>query len=141
MSGLQKLDRKSAGAPIVSWEWGGAQGEPVPIIAAGMASILHFRYSALMRQWVPLILIGCALMTALFALFGDDSFSHLQAMRQSLTQQVQRNADLRDEVGALRREVLGLQSDPRALEKAARNELGMARPNEKIFIFEERQSP
>jgi len=80
-------------------------------------------------------------MTALFALFGDDSFSHLQAMRQSLTQQVQRNADLRDEVGALRREVLGLQSDPRALEKAARNELGMARPNEKIFIFEERQSP
>ena len=91
-----------------------------------------------MRQWIPLVLIGCALVTALFALFGDGSFSQLQTMQRSLDQQVQRNADLRDEVGALRREVVGLQSDSRAIEKAARNELGMARPNEKIFIFEKK---
>ena len=36
----------------------------------------------------------------------------------------------------LKSQVYNLQNDPRALEKAARNELGMARPNERIFIFE-----
>jgi hypothetical protein len=32
-----------------------------------------------------------------------------------------------------------LESDPRALEKTARDELGMARPDELILIFDEKE--
>jgi cell division protein FtsB len=39
----------------------------------------------------------------------------------------------------LKREVTGLQSDPRSVEKAARSELGMARPDEMIVIFEKKK--
>jgi hypothetical protein len=36
--------------------------------------------------------------------------------------------------------VSGLQSDPRTVEKAARSELGMARPGEMVVIFEKQDS-
>jgi len=49
--------------------------------------------------------------------------------------QQERNSALQGKVDSLRREVLSLQHDKRALERAARNELGLARPDEKIFIF------
>jgi cell division protein FtsB len=42
-------------------------------------------------------------------------------------------------VQALRREVQGLQSDSRTVEKAARSELGMARPDEVVVIFEKKE--
>ena len=40
------------------------------------------------------------------------------------------------QIGRLRREVSGLQNSDRVLEKAARNELGMAHPDDLIFIFD-----
>ena len=89
-----------------------------------------------MRKYATIVLLLAALLTAAFTLFGDDSISKMRALARSVELQRSKNAELSDVVRDLRSTVRGLRSDPRALEKAARNELGMARPNERIFVFE-----
>jgi cell division protein FtsB len=93
-------------------------------------------YLADMKGLAPGIIILCALVAALFSLFGDDSYGRMQSLQKSYDAQLHKNDDLRAHVSDLKRDVYGLQHDDRALEKAARNELGMARPDEMIFIFD-----
>lgn len=94
-----------------------------------------------MRRFVPAILVFLALVTLGFVFLGENSYERISEVRNAINQQKQRNGDLHERVDDLKREVYGLQNDPRTLEKAARNELGMARPNEQIYIFEKDKSP
>ena len=89
-----------------------------------------------MKGLAPGIILFCALVAALFSLFGDDSYGRMQSLEKSLAAQQQKNSELNAHVSTLKRDVYGLQHDNRVLEKAARNELGMARPDEMIFIFD-----
>ncbi|MBN8548582.1 MAG: septum formation initiator family protein [Deltaproteobacteria bacterium] len=89
-----------------------------------------------MKCLAPGIILFCALVAALFSLFGDDSYGRMQSLEKSLAAQQQKNSELNAHVSTLKRDVYGLQHDNRVLEKAARNELGMARPDEMIFIFD-----
>lgn len=82
------------------------------------------------------IILFCALAAAVLSLFGDNSYARMQGLRHSLGAQHDKNEELREQVGSLRREVRSLQHDDRAIEKAARNELGLARSDEMIFIFD-----
>jgi len=91
-----------------------------------------------MKGLAPGIVLLCALVAALFSLFGDDSYGRMQSLEKSLSAQQQKNGQLNARVSELNREVYGLQHDDRILEKAARNELGMARPDEMIFIFDKK---
>ncbi len=77
-----------------------------------------------------------ALVALGFLFLGENSYERVSELRRGIFLQKQKNAELGDSVYELKREVYGLQNDPRVLEKAARNELGMARPNEQIYIFE-----
>ena len=89
-----------------------------------------------MKGLAPGIILFCALVAVLFSLFGDDSYGRMQSLEKSLSAQQQKNNELHAHVSELKRDVYGLQHDDRILEKAARNELGMARPDETIFIFD-----
>ena len=91
-----------------------------------------------MKYKVPVILIVCSLVTAALSFVADDSLAHLSALRRSVEEQRQANEELADTVGTLRREVQGLQRDPRSVERAARSELGMARPNEIVVVFDKK---
>lgn len=90
-----------------------------------------------MKQYVPIIIVALAIAVALLSILGDESFAKLTQFRSSISAQKDKNDVLSDRVNKLRQEVAGLQTNDRVLEKAARNELGMARPNEMIFLFEE----
>lgn len=90
-----------------------------------------------MRRFAPIILIAAAMCTGAFALLGDDSIANMHQLSQALDEQRARNDALEQEVRELRSFVRGLQQNPRVLEKTARNELGMARPDEKVFVFRE----
>ena len=92
-----------------------------------------------MRSTASLFLLLCALVAAAFSFLSDDGFSKLAALGRSLEQQERTNAKLSESVQSLQREVRGLQSDPRTVEKAARSELGMARPGEMVVIFERKE--
>ena len=78
-------------------------------------------------------------MAAAFSFLSDDGFVRLSSLNRRLEQQHRANAKLADTVQALKREVQGLQGDPRTVEKAARSELGMSRPDEVVVIFEKKE--
>jgi len=97
------------------------------------------RYSPGMRMTTPKILLACALIAAALSFLSDDGFIRLTPLSKGLEQQQRVNAQLEDGIYALKRQVNGLQSDPRAVEKAARSELGMARPDEMVVLFEKKE--
>lgn len=92
-----------------------------------------------MRSTATLLILLCALVAAAFSFLSDDGFSRLTALHRSLDQQQRTNDKLSETVQGLEREVQGLQSDPRIVEKAARSELGMAKPGELMVIFEKKE--
>lgn len=90
-----------------------------------------------MKKVAPYIFIAFAVIF-LIIMFSDNSYSQLSLIKENIELQNKRNAELRREVLELRSRVYRLQNNPRALEKAARNKLGLARPGEEIYIFEKR---
>jgi cell division protein FtsB len=94
-----------------------------------------------MRSTATLLILLCALAAAAFSFLSDDGFGKLSGLRRTLEQQQRTNAKLTESVQALQREVQGLQHDPRTVEKAARSELGMARPGELVVIFDKKSEP
>lgn len=93
-----------------------------------------------MRSTATIFLVACALVAAGFSFLSDDGFVRLSALTRSLEQQQRTNARLMDNVQSLKREVQGLQTDPRTVERAARSELGMARSDEMVIIFDKKDS-
>ena len=93
-----------------------------------------------MRITATNILIVCAVAAALFSFLADDGFTKLSSLTKSLEQQHRTNDRLQESVDSLKRQVAGLQADARTVEKAARSELGMARQDEMVVIFEKKES-
>ncbi|HJS59621.1 MAG TPA: septum formation initiator family protein [Vicinamibacteria bacterium] len=74
---------------------------------------------------------------AVGALIGDRGFFYLfeqQRRADALHREVD---DLKAENARLGSEIASLRSDPRAIERIAREELGLARPGETVFILRE----
>ena len=95
--------------------------------------------SSFMKRFAGLVLLAFTVITVLFLIFGDESYSNLRALERSVKLQTERNANLDTYVSDLKSTVRSLRYDDRAIEIAARNELGMARPDEIIFFFEEKK--
>ena len=74
--------------------------------------------------------------------FGDRGFLRMVAQRER-AESLRREIELlRTENSRLAVEIVALKSDPRAIERLAREELGLARPGETVFsIREEEPSP
>lgn len=89
-----------------------------------------------MKQYIALSLLVGACAVALFSLFGDDSYSHMRSLRRNIDNQQDKNVELEAKVSKLQAEIASLRYDDKELETTARNELGMARPNELIFRFD-----
>jgi len=69
------------------------------------------------------------------ALFGDRGLLQLAAQRersQALARQLQ---DLREENRSLGAEIAALKTDPAAIERLAREQLGLAKPGELVFVI------
>ncbi len=74
---------------------------------------------------------------AVGALIGDRGFLYLLE-QQRRAEELRRDLEgLRAENGRLAEEIVALRSDPRAIERRAREELGLARPGETVFILRE----
>ena len=72
------------------------------------------------------------------SLFGDRGILHLMTERQRAETLAREIDDLRDENARLTAEIAGLRSDPAAIERIAREELGLARPGETVFLLRRR---
>jgi cell division protein FtsB len=86
-------------------------------------------------QWLPLALIGLALVSVpvqVFSPTGLPQLRHLEAERVKTLEQEQL---LRQEIAQLRAEVERIKNEPSAVEQVARDELGLVRPTEVVFQF------
>lgn len=90
-----------------------------------------------MKKVLPTVFLLVAAVLSFLAIFAGESYGRLNELRTMLTRQRDANQELKGTVDALKREVSMLENDPRKLEKAARNELVLARPNEMVFIFDQ----
>lgn len=90
-----------------------------------------------MKRYTPHLILMFALLIAGFALFGSDSYSELQMLQSTLEKERKQAQALKSKVNTLRREVSSIQTSNRALDKAARNELALARENEVVVFFDE----
>lgn len=67
---------------------------------------------------------------------AEGGFRRYVRLSQDVKTLKERNQRLSDDNTRLRREVEALRDDPRALERAAREELGLVKPGEIVFSLE-----
>lgn len=76
-----------------------------------------------------------ALIAVPFQIFSSSGLPRMRGLEHEVAAVEADNADLRREVGELRADVAGLKDDPAAVERIARDQLGMVRKSEVIFQF------
>jgi cell division protein FtsB len=71
------------------------------------------------------------------SLFGDRGILQLLRQRQRTEVLAQEIEELREENRALADDIVALRRDPAAVERLAREQLGLARPGESVFVLRE----
>ena len=88
-------------------------------------------------KYAPFLLISAAVIIITAIVATDTSYSKLKDMRQTLTAEREKTKDTLKEIDDLKTSLKRLKTDDRFLELTARNELGLARENELVFLFPE----
>ena len=95
------------------------------------------RITAVLGWLLPLSLLIASIVSVPLMVLDEQGLPRYRALRDELAE-VQRDTErLRADVRSLSREVAALRSDPEAIERIARDELGMVRPGEIVFQFPE----
>lgn len=84
---------------------------------------------------LPFALLMLAIVTVPLRILAEDGLPRYRALRAERADLEAQNDRLRREVRALQRSVESLRRDPSAIERLARDELGMVREGELIFQF------
>ncbi|MDH5676307.1 MAG: septum formation initiator family protein [Myxococcales bacterium] len=98
-------------------------GRPMRDLSSSFAWLLPFGLLVFAIIFVPLRILDA------------QGLPRYRALRQELSHVRETNADLRRELAELDRRVQGLRDNPEAIERIARDELGMLRDGEVIFQF------
>ncbi len=93
------------------------------------------------RRLVLGALVAVIAATSLVAVFGEGGFLDVRRARHELDRHRAELWRQVDEIRRLRREVRALRDDPSAVERVAREDLGLVRPGEVVFLLPERESP
>jgi cell division protein FtsB len=96
--------------------------------------------ASLRKKAVTLFAVILLIALVVGSLFGDRGILQLVSQRER-TQAMAREIDeLREENRRLAQEIQELQKDPRAIERLAREELGLARPGERVFVIRDQNA-
>ncbi|MCX6573971.1 MAG: septum formation initiator family protein [Candidatus Aminicenantes bacterium] len=88
-----------------------------------------------MKKKIFVLGVACLLLIMVFtAVFGKKGVMDLRRSRRELAAQADRIRALEAERDRLTAEIRRLETDPRAVEKAAREKLGLAAPGEKVVV-------
>ena len=83
-------------------------------------------------RWLVVIIIALVFG---FLFIGNDSIINLYASRSDIKRKEREIKNLHREIDSLSREIKSLKSDTAYIEKLAREKLGMAGKNEKVYKF------
>ena len=88
-----------------------------------------------MKKKIFVLGVACLLLIMVFtAVFGKKGVMDLRRSRRELAAQADRIRALEAERDRLAAEIRRLETDPRAVEKAAREKLGLAATGEKVVV-------
>lgn len=86
---------------------------------------------------LPFAMLVCAIVAVPLRILAEEGLPRYRALQAEQVDLDAQNERMRREVRDLQREVDALRTDPAAIERIARDELGMVRPGEVIFQFDE----
>jgi cell division protein FtsB len=92
----------------------------------------------MLRNLAPIVIVLLIVLIGFSAFTGPEGYLRLPQLQARLEEERRHNEDLKTYVDKLKVEVWDLQHDERALEKAVRNQQGLARPNELVYFFDDR---
>jgi cell division protein FtsB len=102
------------------------------------ARVERMRESRTPVTWMlPLGLLLFAIVFVPLRILEAEGLPRYRALRAELQQTRESNARLRREVIDLQRQVVRLRDDPEAIERIARDEIGMLRSDELVFQFQD----
>ena len=110
--------------------------EPDPSAPVERRSLAR-RARSVLGWLLPLSLLTVAIVSVPMLVMGEAGLPRFRALRAELSEVEHENDRMRREVQALARDVESLRVDPEAIERIARDELGMVRHDELLFQFEE----
>lgn len=97
------------------------------------------RLTLLLERVLPVGILVVAVVGAPVMIFSPEGLPRLRGLERELAQVEEESADLRREIDALRGRVERLRDDPTAVERIARDNLGMVRQTEVVFQFPTRR--
>lgn len=89
-----------------------------------------------MSRVSPLLTLVITAALSAVALTGARGLASLRDVRRQTAALLQQNLVLEAEVGELRNRLQALQVSPFALEKKAREDLGLSKPGEIVYLFD-----
>ncbi len=96
------------------------------------------RWVLLGERILPLVMLGTAVVGVPVLILQPAGLPRLRALSSDLSQVQAENEQLRRQIEALRGRVQHLREDPVAVERIARDELGLVRASEVVFQFPRR---
>jgi len=88
-----------------------------------------------LQKTLPIAMLSLALVAVPVLILEPEGLPRLRSLNKELDQVQTENDELRRTIGKLRVEVTQLRDDPAAVERIARDELGMVRRSEVVFQF------
>lgn len=87
---------------------------------------------------LPLTILALAAIGAPLMMLAPEGLPRLRSLSKELSEVESENANLRRQIAQLKGEVAHLREDPAAVERIARDELGLIRTSEVVFQFPRR---
>ena len=97
------------------------------------------RLALLVERALPVAILVVAVIGAPVLIFSPQGLPRLRGLEKELADVEEENADLRRDIEALHGRVSRLRDDPTALERIARDNLGLVRQTEVVFQFQARR--
>jgi len=97
------------------------------------------RFTLLVERVLPVAVLVVAVVGAPVLIFSPQGLPRLRGLEQELTDVNEENAELRRDIEALRGRVTRQKDDPAAVERMARDHLGLVRQTEVVFQFQMRR--
>jgi cell division protein FtsB len=97
--------------------------------------------TSLRKKAVTLACVLAVIALVVGSLFGDRGILQLLAERKKVEDLRRQLDELRGENARLAAEIAALRRDPAAIERIAREQLGLVRPGETVFLIREEPRP
>ena len=92
-------------------------------------------FGVFLERVLPALILVVAAVGAPVLIFSSEGLPRLRSLEKELALVQRENGDQHRQIDTLRRTVQGLKDNPTAVERIARDELGLVRRNEVVFQF------